>query len=384
MPEKNNRVRQAIGLAGAALLASLLAGCDRGVAQNAPPPPPEVSAAQVIRQQVSEWDTFNGRIEAVESVQLRPRVSGYIDQVNYREGDEVKKGQVLFTIDDRSYRAALAQAEAQLAGARTQAALARSESDRTDKLVNSQVVSREIWQQRRSATQQAQASVLAAQAAVDIARLNLSFTRVTAPIDGRASRALITAGNLVTAGDSASVLTTLVSQDRMYVWFDVDEATFLYYQQLARQGEQRGALPLQVALTGEHGYPHQGTVDFLDNQLTASTGTIRMRARLDNSQRELTPGLFARVRLPGRADFTALLIDDKAILTDQDRRYVYIVDAEGKAQRRDIRPGDLSGGLRIVQQGLQPDDRVIVNGLQKVFMPGMPVQAQSVAMRPAP
>ncbi|MDF2783857.1 MAG: efflux transporter periplasmic adaptor subunit [Pantoea eucrina] len=384
MPEKNNRVRQAIGLAGAALLASLLAGCDRGVAQNAPPPPPEVSAAQVIRQQVSEWDTFNGRIEAVESVQLRPRVSGYIDQVNYREGDEVKKGQVLFTIDDRSYRAALAQAEAQLAGARTQAALARSESDRTDKLVNSQVVSREIWQQRRSATQQAQASVLAAQAAVDMARLNLSFTRVTAPIDGRASRALITAGNLVTAGDSASVLTTLVSQDRMYVWFDVDEATFLHYQQLARQGEQRGALPLQVALTGEHGYPHQGTVDFLDNQLTASTGTIRMRARLDNSQRELTPGLFARVRLPGRADFTALLIDDKAILTDQDRRYVYIVDAEGKAQRRDIRPGDLSGGLRIVQQGLQPDDRVIVNGLQKVFMPGMPVQAQSVAMRPAP
>jgi len=384
MSGKKDRVRQAIGLAGAALLAGLLAGCDRGVAQNAPPPPPEVSAAQVIRQQVSEWDNFNGRIEAVESVQLRPRVSGYIDRVNYREGDEVKKGQVLFTIDDRSYRAALAQAEAQLAGARTQAALARSESDRTDKLINSQVVSREIWQQRRSATQQAQASVLAAQAAVDMARLNLSFTRVTAPIDGRASRALITAGNLVTAGDSASVLTTLVSQDRMYVWFDVDEATFLHYQQLARQGEQRGALPLQVSLTGEHGYPHRGTVDFLDNQLTASTGTIRMRALLDNPQRELTPGLFARVRLPGRADFTALLIDDKAILTDQDRRYVYIVDAEGKAQRRDIQPGDLSGGLRIVQQGLQPGDRVIVNGLQKVFMPGMPVQAQSVAMRPAP
>ncbi|MDZ7278481.1 efflux RND transporter periplasmic adaptor subunit [Pantoea eucrina] len=376
-------VRQAISLSGVILLGSLLAGCDRGEAQSAPPPPPEVSVAQVAEQKVSRWDSFNGRFDAVESVQLRPRVSGYIDRVNYREGDEVKKGQVLFTIDDRTYRATLEQAQAALNNARSQAALARSEAARTDKLIGTNVVSREAWEQRRSAASQAQANVQSAQAAVDMAQLNLSFTRVTAPIDGRASRALITTGNLVSAGDSASVLTTLVSLDKIYVYFDVDEATYLQYQAMARQGQQRGALPVEVGLTGERGYPHRGTVDFLDNQLTASTGTIRMRATLDNAQRQFTPGLFARVRLPGSADFTALLVDDKAILTDQDRKYVYVMDNAGKAQRRDIQVGDLANGLRIVQSGLKPGDQVIVNGLQKVFMPGMPVKAQPVAMRSA-
>ena len=376
-------VRRAVSLSGVMLLGSLLAGCDRGVAQNAPPPPPEVSVAQVVQQKVSQWDSFNGRIEAVQSVQLRPRVSGYIDQVNYREGDEVKKGQVLFTIDDRTYRATLEQAQAELASARSQAALARSESARTDKLIGTQVVSREEWEQRRSTASQAQASVLAAQAAVDMAQLNLDFTRVTAPIDGRASRAQITAGNLVTAGDSASVLTTLVSQQQMYVYFDVDENTFLNYQAMARQGQQRHALPVEIALVGEQGFPHQGKIDFMDNQLTASTGTIRMRALLDNQQRQFTPGLFARVRLPGSAQFEAVLIDDKAVLTDQDRKYVYVVDGEGKAQRRDIQPGAMIDGLRIVKSGLKSGDRVIIAGLQKVFMPGMPVTAQHVAMRAA-
>jgi len=207
---------------------------------------------------------------------------------------------------------------------------------------------------------------------------------VTAPIDGRASRALITSGNLVTAGDTASVLTTLVSQKTVYVYFDVDESTYLHYQNLARSGQgassNHTALPVEIGLTGEEGYPHQGKVDFLDNQLTPSTGTIRMRALLDNSQRQFTPGLFARVRLPGSAEFKATLIDDKAVLTDQDRKYVYIVDKEGKAQRRDITPGRLADGLRIVRQGLNPGDKVIVEGLQKVFMPGMPVNAKTVAM----
>ncbi|WP_288475961.1 efflux RND transporter periplasmic adaptor subunit [uncultured Pantoea sp.] len=376
-----NRVRQGLTLFGMILLIAQLSGCDRGVAQNAPPPPPEVSAAPVLVKPVSQWDNFNGRVEAVQSVQLRPRVSGYIDSVNYREGDEVRKGQVLFTIDDRSYRAALEQAKAELARARSQASLARSESGRSEKLIGTQAISREAWEQRRAAASQAQAEVLAAEAAVDMAQLNLDFTRVTAPIDGRASRAMITAGNLVTAGDSASVLTTLVSQQQMYVYFDVDENTFLHYQAMARQGQQRQALPVEIALAGDQGFPHQGRVDFLDNQLTASTGTIRMRALLDNPQRQFTPGLFARVRLPGSAQFEAILIDDKAVLTDQDRRYVYVVDGEGKAQRRDIQPGAMVEGLRIVKSGLQAGDRVIVAGLQKVFMPGMPVTAQQVAMR---
>ncbi|MGC0940383.1 efflux RND transporter periplasmic adaptor subunit [Pantoea agglomerans] len=378
-----NRVRQGLTLLGMVMLITQLSGCDKGVAQNAPPPPPEVSAAPVLIKPVSQWDNFNGRVEAVQSVQLRPRVSGYIDAVNYREGDEVRKGQVLFTIDDRSYRAALEQAKAELARARSQASLARSESGRSEKLIGTQAISREAWEQRRSAASQAQADVLAAEAAVDMAQLNLDFTRVTAPIDGRASRAMITAGNLVTAGDSASVLTTLVSQQQMYVYFDVDENTFLNYQAMARQGQQRHALPVEIALVGEQGFPHQGKIDFLDNQLTASTGTIRMRALLDNQQRQFTPGLFARVRLPGSAQFEAVLIDDKAVLTDQDRKYVYVVDGEGKAQRRDIQPGAMVDGLRIVKSGLQSGDKVIIAGLQKVFMPGMPVTAQPVAMRAA-
>ncbi|GME43437.1 MULTISPECIES: efflux RND transporter periplasmic adaptor subunit [unclassified Pantoea] len=378
-----NRVRQGLTLLGMVLLITQLSGCDKGVAQNAPPPPPEVSAAPVLIKPVSQWDNFNGRVEAVQSVQLRPRVSGYIDAVNYREGDEVRKGQVLFTIDDRSYRAALEQAKAELARARSQASLARSESGRSEKLIGTQAISREAWEQRRSAASQAQADVLAAAAAVDMAQLNLDFTRVIAPIDGRASRAMITAGNLVTAGDSASVLTTLVSQQQMYVYFDVDENTFLNYQAMARQGQQRHALPAEIGLVGEQGFPHQGRIDFMDNQLTASTGTIRMRALLDNQQRQFTPGLFARVRLPGSAQFEAVLIDDKAVLTDQDRKYVYVVDGEGKAQRRDIQPGAMVDGLRIVKSGLQAGDKVIIAGLQKVFMPGMPVTAQQVAMRAA-
>ncbi|CZV10581.1 RND family efflux transporter MFP subunit [Enterobacter cloacae] len=369
---------------GAVLLSALLVGCDEGVAQNAAPQAPTVSAADVVVKSISQWDSFNGRIEAVESVQLRPRVSGYIDKVNYIDGQEVKKGQVLFTIDDRTYRATLEQAQAALARAKTQASLAQSEANRTDKLVNTHLVSREEWEQRRAAAVQAQADIRAAQAAVDAAQLNLDFTKVTAPIDGRASRALITSGNLVTAGDSASVLTTLVSQKTVYVYFDVDESTYLHYQKLALSGKgaasNHQALPVEIGLVGEDGYPHQGKVDFLDNQLTPSTGTIRMRALLDNTQRQFTPGLFARVRLPGSAEFQATLIDDKAVLTDQDRKYVYVVDKESKAQRRDITPGRLADGLRIVQQGLKPGDKVIVDGLQKVFMPGMPVNAKTVAM----
>jgi multidrug efflux system membrane fusion protein len=364
-------------LSAVALLVALLAGCDNSVAQNAAPPPPAVSTADVVIKPISQWDAFNGRIEAVQSVQLRPRVSGYIDKVNYTEGDEVKKGQVLFTIDDRTYRAAREQAQAELVRARNQAALARSESGRTEKLIGSQAISTEVWEQRRSSAAQAQSNVLAAQAQFDLAQLNLDFTRVIAPIDGRASRAMITAGNLVTAGDSASVLTTLVSLDKVYVYFDVDEATFLRYQ---NDGRRTAKLPVKVGLVGEDGYPHQGIVDFTDNQLNAGTGTIRMRALLENAERRFTPGLFARVQMPGSAEFNAMLINDKSVMTDQDRKFVYIVDKDGKAQRRDIEVGRVAGGLRIVQKGLAAGDRVIVDGMQKVFMPGMPVAAKNVAI----
>lgn len=376
-PGRHNSIGFGARLSAIALLVTLLAGCDNSAAKNAAPPPPAVSAADVVIKPISQWDTFNGRIEAVQSVQLRPRVSGYIDKVNYTEGDEVKKGQVLFTIDDRTYRAAREQAQAELVRARNQAALARSESSRTEKLIGSQAISTEVWEQRRSSAAQAQSNVLAAQAQFDMAQLNLDFTRVIAPIDGRASRAMITAGNLVTAGDSASVLTTLVSLDKVYVYFDVDEATFLRYQ---NDGRRTAKLPVKVGLVGEDGYPHQGVVDFTDNQLNAGTGTIRMRALLENAERRFTPGLFARVQMPGSAVFNAMLIDDKSVMTDQDRKFVYIVDKDGKAQRRDIEVGRVADGLRIVRKGLSAGDRVIVDGMQKVFMPGMPVAAKTVAI----
>lgn len=376
-------------LAGAmlALSVAVMTACNSQANDAAQAPPPEVGVAPVLVQNVSQWDEFSGRIEPVESVELRPRVSGYIESVNFREGQEVRKGDVLFTIDSRSYRAELARAQAQLARARSQAAQGRSEAERARTLSELQAISTESYEQRRSAAAVAQAEVQAAQAAVDAARLNLEWTKVRAPIDGRAGRALVTAGNLVGAGDAASVLTTLVSLDKMYVYFDADEASFLRYAEMARSGERPserdGQLPVQVALSGESGFPHAGTVDFLDNRVDSSTGTIRMRARLDNRERLFTPGLYARVRVLGSGEFKAALVDDKAVLTDQDRKYVYVVDKQGKAQRRDVTLGRAVNGLRIVEKGLAAGDRVIVDGVQKVFMPGMPVQAKPVQMQAA-
>ncbi|TDB29681.1 efflux RND transporter periplasmic adaptor subunit [Stenotrophomonas sp. ATCM1_4] len=372
-----------------ALAIAVLAACSGGHAEEAGmPPPPEVNAAPVLVKQVSQWDEFSGRVEAVQNVELRPRVSGYIDKVNYVEGQEVKKGDVLFLIDARTYQAAYEQANAELARARTQASLARSESERARRLSEQQAISTETWEQKRAAADQAAADVQAAKAALDAAALNLEFTKVRAPINGRAGRAMVTAGNLVTAGDAASVLTTLVSLDTVHVYFDADEATFLRYAQMARKGERPSerdqALPVQIGLAGEQGFPHEGKVDFLDNQVVRSTGTIGVRALLDNADRQFTPGLFARVRLLGSGQFQAMLVDDKAVLTDQDRKYVYVVDKDGKAQRKDVQLGRTADGLRIVEAGLAAGDKVIVDGVQKVFMPGMPVQAKPVAMQPLP
>ncbi len=369
-----------------ALALAILTACSGSHAEEAgAPPAPEVSAAPVLVKQISQWDEFSGRVEAVENVDLRPRVSGYIDKVNYVEGEEVKKGDVLFTIDARSYQAEYDRARAELNRARTQSTLARGESERAKRLSDQQAISTETWEQRRAASDQAGAQVQAAQAALDAAALNLEFTKVRAPINGRAGRAMVTAGNLVSAGDAASVLTTLVSLEKVHVYFDADEATFLRYAQMARKGERPSerdaSLPVRIGLSGEQGFPHEGKVDFLDNQVTRSTGTIRVRALLDNADRQFTPGLFARVQLLGSGQFQAMLIDDRAVLTDQDRKYVYVVDKDGKAQRRDIALGRTADGLRIVESGLAAGDKVIVDGVQKVFMPGMPVQAKAVAMQ---
>lgn len=362
----------------------LLAGCnDKSVPVSMAPP--EVSAAQVVVNPVTQWDEYSGRIEAIQSVELRPRVSGYLESVNYREGQEVKQGDVLFTIDARNYRAELARANAQLARATSVAAQSRNEARRAKVLVAQHAISTELWEQRNAADKAAQADMMAAQAAVDTAKLNLEWTQVRAPIVGRAGRALVTKGNLVTADGAASVLTTLVSQDKMYAYFDIDENAFLRYTQRARTdlGDNSAKIPVQVGLSNEEGFFHTGEVDFLDNRVERSSGTLRVRAILDNKDRFLTPGLFARVRLQGGHIPDAVLIDNKALLTDQDRKYVYVVDKDGKAQRRDVIPGREAEGLRIIEKGLVAGDRVIIEGYQKVFMPGMPVNAREVPMQGA-
>lgn len=366
-----------------ALAAALLVACSSQAAPGGDEmPPPQVSVAPVLSEQVRQWDDFTGRIEAVQSVELRPRVSGYVQRVAFTEGQDVRMGDLLFVIDPRPYQAALAQAQAQLERARSEALLANAQNVRAQALVDAQAISREEFETRNAATAQGNAAVRAAEAAVAAARLNLQFTEVRAPIDGRVGRALVTVGNLAQA--DATLLSTVVSQDPVHVHFEADERTWLRYSQLAREGERSTTRnPVRVGLAGETGYPHAGTVDFVDNHVDPATGTIRARAVLPNPDGVFTPGLFARVQLEGSGAFDALLIDDQAVLTDQDRKYVYVLGEDDTAQRRDVVLGPAIDGLRVVRQGLEPGDRVIVNGLQKVFFPGMPVSPEMVAMRAA-
>ncbi len=368
----------------AGLLAVLaLAGCTSQAEPSSAPPPPEVSVAQVLNKQVREWDDFTGRVSAVETVELRPRVSGYVERVAFQEGQEVKKGDLLFVIDQRRYKAQFAQAQAELERTRAEARLAQTQDKRAQTLVEAKAISREEFETRRAATTQSNAAVRAAEAAVENAQLDLQFTQVRAPIDGRAGRALVTEGNLAQA--DATMLTTVVSQDPVYVYFESDEQSFLRYQELARKGERAESKnPVRVGLASEQGYPHEGTVDFIDNQVDSTTGTIRARAVLRNPDRIFTPGLFARVQLEGSGQFKAMLIDDKAVLTDQDRKYVYVLGPKNAAVRKDVVLGRVVDGLRVVSSGLMPTDQVIVHGVQKVFFPGMPVTPKTIAMGAPP
>ncbi|MCQ4165992.1 efflux RND transporter periplasmic adaptor subunit [Tahibacter harae] len=372
-------------LANAALLMLLglaLAGCSKS--GGAPPqmPPPQVNVAAVVQKDVTLWDEFTGRIEAVDKVEVRPRVAGYLEKVNFEEGHDVKKGELLFQIDDREYRAAHARAVAEVERARSRAALAQRQLERSRQLVSNKLVARNDLDLREDELAQAQADVKATQAAAEQARLNLDFTRITAPIDGRVGKALVTQGNLVAPG--SSLLTTVVSMDPVYVSFEGDENTYLRYQGLDRQGERQSSRiasnPVRMGLADEQGYPHEGVMNFVDNELDAGTGTIRARAVFSNKDGLFTPGLFARIRLLGSGAQSALLINDRAVLTDQDRKFVYVIGPENKALRRDVKLGAAVDGLRIVTDGLAANDRVVVNGVQKVFFPGMPVAPLDVPM----
>ncbi|MEG2940312.1 MAG: efflux RND transporter periplasmic adaptor subunit [Thermomonas sp.] len=362
------------------LAAAVLAACSSQAAPGAAPQAPQVSVAGVVSESVQRWDDFTGRVSAVDSVELRPRVSGYVQRVAFAEGQDVRKGDLLFVIDQRPYRAALEQARAQLDRARSEASLAAAQDARAVNLIEAKAISREDFESRRAASRQGNASVRAAEAAVSAARLDLQFTEVRSPINGRAGRVLVTTGNLAQA--DATLLTTVVSQDPVYVDFEADERAWLRYGQQAASGERAVVRnPVQVGLASEDGFPHTGSVASVDNQVDPGTGTIRARAIVANPDRMLMPGLFARVRLAGSGTAQALLVDDKAVMTDQDRKYVYVIGEGNTAQRRDVTLGSLANGLRVVETGLKPGDKVIVNGLQKVFMPGMPVAPTTVAMR---
>ncbi|MFY2764450.1 efflux RND transporter periplasmic adaptor subunit [Arenimonas sp. MALMAid1274] len=364
-----------------ALTLAVLAACGSQAQEHGNIAPAQVSIAPVVSRDIATSDEFTGRIAAVETVELRPRVGGYIERVNYEEGQEVKKGQVLFTLDARTYQAEFDRAQAELSRARSRAALAASELARAQKMADVRAISTEEFEQRRAATSQAASDVSAAEAGVAVARLNLEFTQVRAPIDGLAGRALVTTGNL--ASPDATVLTTLVSLNPVHVYFEGDEQTYLRHNQQARddgRGASRDARnPVRVGLSSEQGYPHVGVLDFMDNQVDPGTGTIRARAVLDNSDRLFTPGLFARVQLIGSEPESALLIDDKAVLTDQDRKYVYVLGADKTAVRKDVTLGRMVDGLRVVESGLAAGDQVVVSGVQKIFFPGMPLDAKPQA-----
>lgn len=369
----------------------LLAACGPAAPPQLPPQP--VNVAEVARQPVTEDASFAGRIVAAESAEIRPRVSGELATVHFREGTEVSRGQLLFTIDDREYRAALEAARAATQRAATRLELAKLEAERTTRLEALGAASGEELAARRSALREAEAELQLARAQQTQAELDLDFTRVRAPIAGRVGAAALRAGNYVAEG--SSVLASVVALDPVYAEFEGDERLYLGSLRphanaaattadaaagAGATGADAAPRRARVGLADEDGYPHEGELTFVDNALDPSTGSIRARVRLRNAERRFTPGLFARVLLPLGAPREALLVHERALLTDQDRRYVYVVGSDNRAMRRDVRVGGQAGGLRIVEEGLAPGERVVVSGVRRIFFPGAPVVPTVVPM----
>ncbi|MGI8496221.1 MAG: efflux RND transporter periplasmic adaptor subunit [Gemmatimonadaceae bacterium] len=361
------------GWAAAAVF--VLAGCRK----EAPPMQlPQVTVAPAIQRLVADWDDFTGHFEAVNSVEVRPRVGGFIRSVAFVEGAMVRQGDVLFVIDSRPFEAEVARAEAALAQARTRHQLADMEVERAQKLVSTQAISREELDARTSGRAEGTAAVSAAEASLRVARLNLDWTVVRAPISGRVGRAEITTGNVVQAGPpSPTLLTTIVSLDPIYVYFDADEQAYLRYMAAPSTGP-KGRTVL-IGLANETGFPHEGRLNFVDNRVDGRAGTIRARALLPNPDRAFTPGLFARVRLLGSQQHLATLVQDQAIGTDQDRKFVLVLKSDNTVEYRPVTLGRLVDGLHTVLSGLQPGERVVINGLMRV-RPGMKVTATNASM----
>jgi RND family efflux transporter MFP subunit len=344
-----------------------------------------VTVARPLTKTLTEWDEFTGRLAAVASVEVRARVSGYLESTHFQEGTEVKQGELLFVVDPRRYMAELARATADVARARAALELAEAEGGRAAQLVKTRAISVEEADVKVKAQSQALAALQAAQASHDAAKLEVEFTRVTAPISGRIGRKLVTEGNLITGGPSgATVLTTIVALHPIYCYFDVDERSALKYRQLAREGKRPSALvaaiPAQMGLANQVGFPHEGKIDFVDNEISALTGSIKARGIFDNEDRLMAPGFFARLRIPGSGEYEAMLIRDTALASDQGRTFVWVVGPDGKVAQRNVAVGPLEDGLRIVREGLQPTDRVVVNGLMAIRV-GTMVKAEEAEMK---
>jgi membrane fusion protein, multidrug efflux system len=357
------------------LSAAAVSGCGLGEARNAPAAPPaaQVTTAVVATQELSDWADFTGRLEAVENVSVRPRVGGYVENVAFGEGARVAQGELLFQIDARPFQAEVERLTAERDRTRAELDIARSYSARAQRLLAQNATSREESERLDSDAAVAQARLAAAEAALKAAKLNLSFTRVTAPISGRVSRAVVTAGNLV---DSSTLLTTVVSDTPVYAYFDIDEQTYLAS---VHGADASAGSSVQIGLSNEQGYPHAARLDFLDNRVDPDHGTIRARAVIDNAGGRFTPGLFVRIKLVSPSSFRAALVDDRAIGTDLGRKFVFVVDEHDVVQYRPVVTGKSVEGLRVITQGLDDGDIVIVNGLQRV-RPGVPVNATQVAM----
>ena len=355
-------------------LLAVVTGCSKSVdAQGAPPPAPAVSVAPATQRPVTDSEEFSGRLEAAEYVELRPRITGTIDKVHFTDGATVRKGELLFSIDPRPFQAEVSRAQSQLAAVRARSELASTEVDRARRLLETQAVSRQEFDQLVSGSRTSQADIQGAEAALRVARLNLDYAQVRAPIGGRASRANITVGNLV---NEQSVLTTIAGVGKVYAYFDGSEQTYLRLTS-AGTGPAAAKAPLvRMGLANEQGFPHQGRVDFVDNRLNPQTGAVRMRASFDNATGRFTPGLAAKLLMEGVTPYDAVLVPERAIGTDQTKKFVYVVGADGQPQFREIRLGALSDGMRVVLGGgVKAGENVVVDGLQRI-MPGVPVAAQ--------